>query len=252
MMMDDYGRFQPRTHQRINQLQTRLRTLDLPPTSEAHIHDALGVMLDAHCEQKGRQSGEDYAQHPLEVALHVIEQFGATSPEVIIAALLHDTVEDQARKLVAMRDTLPSTDGELQEQALRALADRFGPRVAELVSILTNPDFDALLAQYRRAGQETDKYQLYSQHFAQIYERDAEAFMIKMADFAQNALHLDTVPEGSRKAHFRRKYGPVILLTLDRLQTLTDPAHPLFAQRAALTAQLTAVYQRDYAPFINV
>ena len=102
-MMDDYGRFQPRTHQRINQLQTRLRTLDLPPTSEAHIHDALGVMLDAHCEQKGRQSGEDYAQHPLEVALHVIEQFGATSPEVIIAALLHDTVEDQARKLVAMR-----------------------------------------------------------------------------------------------------------------------------------------------------
>lgn len=245
--MDDYGRFQPQTRQRIHQLQDHLQALE--PASRARIHDALHVMLYAHQGQDGRRPGEDYALHPLEVTLHVIEEFGAIAPEIIIAALLHDTVEDQPARLLSLEKQPPRAGSPLPQQALQTLDARFGPRVAELVGLLTNPDFASLLAQHHAAERATTKYQLYQQHVLGIFEQDAEAFLIKMADFAQNALRLVEIPEGPRKAHFRRKYGPVILLVIERLNGLTDPAHPLFARRAALIKQLTAVYQRDYAPY---
>ncbi len=247
--MKDYGRFQPQTRQRIRQLEGHLQSF--APAYKTRIQDALQVMLYAHQGQDGRRPGEDYAQHPLEVALHVIEEFGATTPEIIIAALLHDTVEDQPARLLALDKQTQLASSPLPQQALQTLAARFGPRVAELVSLLTNPDFASLLAQHRAAGRAANKYQLYQQHFLGIFEQDAEAFMIKMADFAQNALQLHEVPEGPRKAHFRRKYGPLILLVIERLNSLTDPAHPLFARRAALIKQLNAVYQRDYAPYMT-
>lgn len=250
--MDDYGRFQPQTRQRINQLQGHLQTLS--PACQNRIQDALHVMLFAHQGQDGRRPGEDYALHPLEVALHVIEEFGAKTPEVIMAALLHDTVEDQADRLASLNQpaafaTAASAAAAPRAQALHTLTTRFGPRVAELVGILTNPDFSVQLGAYQESERAAAKNALYRQHVRAITEKDPEAFLIKMADFAQNALRLHEIPEGPQKAHFRRKYGPVILQLQGQLQSLVDPVHPLFSQRTLLIQQLTAVYQRDYAPY---
>ena len=52
---------------------------------------------------------------------------------MIAAALLHDTVEDHAAELASEGTTVA---------ALGALTARFGPRVAELVALVTNPEYE--------------------------------------------------------------------------------------------------------------
>ncbi len=244
--MDDYGRLQPQTRQYIQQLRGHLAHME--PEEQTRIENALHLMLFVHDGQNGRFPEEEFVQHPLKVTLHLIEVFGVTKPDLIIAALLHDSVEDQpARLLHASPSPLPP-DLPLREQALSVLAARFGERVAQLVGWLTNPDFASLMTQQQPAGYMADKNTLYQQHFMQIFAADAEAFTVKMADFAQNALQPGVYPQDPRRAHFLQKYGPVMRQLMEKLSLLDDPQHPLFAQRASLVAELTAVYQRDYAP----
>jgi guanosine-3',5'-bis(diphosphate) 3'-pyrophosphohydrolase len=68
--------------------------------------------------RKGAES-TPYINHPLEVARILVDEGGVTDPEVIAAALLHDTIEDT--------ETTPDE--------LRA---RFGERVTDLVLELTD------------------------------------------------------------------------------------------------------------------
>lgn len=56
------------------------------------IKKAFNVSLDAHKEMR-RKSGEPYIYHPLEVALVCVEEIGLGTTS-IVAALLHDVVED--------------------------------------------------------------------------------------------------------------------------------------------------------------
>lgn len=248
--MDDYGRLQPQTRQYIQQLREHLAHLQ--PEEQARIENALQLMLYAHEGQNGRFPNQEFAQHPLKVALHLIEVFGVAKPDLIIAALLHDSVEDQPARLLHTSPYPLPTDLPLREQALRALAARFGERVAQLVGWLTNPDFASLMAQQQAAGYTPDKNALYQQHVMHIFAADPEAFTIKMADFAQNALQLGAYPQDPRRPHFQQKYGPVMLQLMEKLPLLDDPEHPLFAQRSRLVAELTAVYQRDYASHPSV
>lgn len=70
-----------------------------------------------HRSQKRKTAAGDsvpYIEHPLD-AMNILAQCGVTDPEVLAAAVLHDTVED--------------TDTTLEE-----IAERFGPRVAALVA----------------------------------------------------------------------------------------------------------------------
>ena len=87
--------------------------------------DGTGLVLQAarfaarkHRDQrrKGEQA-EPYINHPLEVADVLWSEGGVTDPEVIAAALLHDTLEDTETTLNELRGT-------------------FGERVAALVGEL--------------------------------------------------------------------------------------------------------------------
>ena len=56
------------------------------------IKKAFNLSLEAHSEQR-RKSGEPYIYHPLAVAQICVEEIGLGTTS-IIAALLHDVVED--------------------------------------------------------------------------------------------------------------------------------------------------------------
>jgi GTP diphosphokinase / guanosine-3',5'-bis(diphosphate) 3'-diphosphatase len=56
------------------------------------IKKAFNVASEAHKEMR-RKSGEPYIYHPLEVALVCVEEIGLGTTS-IVAALLHDVVED--------------------------------------------------------------------------------------------------------------------------------------------------------------
>jgi GTP pyrophosphokinase len=88
----------------------------LKPGDAKFIKQAFNVSLEAHKDMR-RKSGEPYIYHPLEVALICVEEIGLGTTS-IVAALLHDVVED--------------TDWELED-----IEREFGPKVMTIIDGLT-------------------------------------------------------------------------------------------------------------------
>lgn len=89
-----------------------------PHESVDRIEEAYTLASRAH-EGQSRKSGEPYITHPLAVA-HILAGYGMDT-ETVMAALLHDTVEDT-------------------DMTLEAVADRFGETVAMLIDGVTKLD----------------------------------------------------------------------------------------------------------------
>ena len=91
------------------------------PTSElARLLDAVAFSADRHRNQRRKDAeASPYINHPIALARLIAADGGVTDVEVLMAAILHDTVED--------------TNTSLQE-----LRDRFGDRVAGIVSEVTD------------------------------------------------------------------------------------------------------------------
>lgn len=87
---------------------------------EPLIDSALAFAARAHAEQTRKATDIPYIVHPVGVLLILLEA-GETDPELLAAALLHDTVEDTAVTLA-------------QIQAA------FGARVAQIVEGCSEPD----------------------------------------------------------------------------------------------------------------
>lgn len=83
------------------------------------VYDAIEMAILAHKEQIRKLDGVIYVAHPIEVGM-MLAQSGA-SEEVIIAGILHDTVEDTVITL-----------GDIEK--------RFGARVMELVKACSEED----------------------------------------------------------------------------------------------------------------
>ena len=79
---------------------------------------AVSFVARAHRHQLRKDRETPYAAHPFRVCLIVRQVFGMDDPEVLTAALLHDTIEDTTTD----RDDLIET---------------FGPGVADWVAILS-------------------------------------------------------------------------------------------------------------------
>lgn len=89
--------------------------------STATRSEALFFMYGAHkaVEQKRKYTGECYSVHPIDVYQTLLYEVGVTDHNMLIAALLHDVVEDTG----------------VSEEDIRTL---FGDDVANLVSGLTD------------------------------------------------------------------------------------------------------------------
>ena len=127
------------------------------------IKDAFELALDAHKNQY-RKSGLPYIIHPIAVALIVAKEL-ELGPNPIIAALLHDVVED--------------TDYTLED-----VRKRYGDDVAFLVDIVTK--------------KKKEKYSHSKQvdNFRQLLESmqyDVRAVLIKLADRLHNMRTLESM-----------------------------------------------------------
>ena len=158
-------------------------TAYLKPEDVAAVIEALAFSASAHQGQL-RQSGAPYVSHPIAVAriltpLHMDTQ-------ALIAALLHDVVED--------------TDIRIED-----IAERFGRPVAEMVEGLSK----------------LDKLQFETQEDAQAENfrkmlmamaRDVRIILIKLADRLHNMRTLDAVPPDKRQRIARETmeiYAPI-------------------------------------------
>lgn len=139
--------------------------VDMDETDKKNIRFAYEMAVEAHREQR-RKSGEPYILHPIEVARICAEEIGL-GPTAIIAALLHDVVEDTAVTLADIRT-------------------RFGDKITNIVDGLTKlkRDFNPTTAQ--------------AENFKKVLSTliyDVRVVLIKMADRLHNMRTIGAMPK---------------------------------------------------------
>jgi (p)ppGpp synthase/HD superfamily hydrolase len=159
-----------------------------------------------------RRTREPYVSHVLRVTLRILCYYQVHDPEVLVAALLHDTVEDQPWAMAG----LPVGPGPPpREQALAVLTKRHGRRVARLVNAVTNqPD-----------RPEIDRIQQYVKHLATALDDEPWARVIKLSDFTDNGCGI-SYAIGPKVHHLARKYTPAVPVLRDLLARPDTPLHP--------------------------
>jgi guanosine-3',5'-bis(diphosphate) 3'-pyrophosphohydrolase len=148
-----------------------LRIADhLEPKDQETVRRAYERALAAHAGQR-RLSGEEYVNHPMEVAaiLAGLELDAAT----LAAALLHDTVEDT-----------PLTPEAVQKE--------FGPEVARLVDGVTKLGRISLRSDQQQQAENIRKMMV-------AMAEDLRVVLIKLADRLHNMRTLDPLPEVKRR-----------------------------------------------------
>lgn len=122
---------------------------------------AYRIAKAAH-QQQERDDGVRYFEHPRGVALILIEEFNSSDPDMIIAALLHDTVEDTFIFGVG-------------DDACWSLKKTFGNNVMRFV-----------LALSKERCSEEEKIERDRRYFAAIERADEKIKIIKCADRLHN------------------------------------------------------------------
>ncbi|WP_422756071.1 HD domain-containing protein [Micromonospora sp. WMMD708] len=168
--------------------------LELPAFATAD-RDRLAEALDlaAELHRDDRRSREPYLNHLLRVAIRMMHHYQVRDPDVIVAGLLHDAVEDHPGELAGAGTADPTA------AALAALADRFGDRVARLVAAVTNPVYDP----------ERDPHVQYREHVAASLDREPWARVIKVSDFTDNGVGV-VYAVGPKVARSAAKYRPLV------------------------------------------
>jgi hypothetical protein len=191
-----------------------------PEADRARLERALDLATRLHAGD--RRDREPYLNHLLRVAIRIISHYGVHDPDVICAALLHDTVEDHPDELVALGG---------QEGALAVLAAEFGPRVAELVAAVTNPSY----------APDRDAHDQYREHVAESLAASPWARVIKASDFTDNGVGLIHTT-GPRLHTLAAKYAPLVPVLRD---LIARPDTPLgAAAKEHILAQLDRADER--------
>lgn len=128
------------------------------------IRKAYEMAVEAHAKQR-RKSGEPYILHPITVARICAEEIGL-GPTAIIAALLHDVVEDT-------------------EVTLEDIRREFNPRIAKMVDGLTKLD-----AAYNAESPQAENFK----KVLSTLVDDVRIVLIKMADRLHNMRTLGAMP----------------------------------------------------------
>lgn len=159
------------------------------------------LALEAHRDDS--RGDHPYSTHFLRVATRIIsdDHLGVKDPELLIAALLHDTVEDHPEFYAEI--TPPNAHLSPREHSLLVINDQFSPRTAHLVGAVTNPEeLKKLSGDEKRAA--------YQDHVREVLATDEAAGIIKLSDFIDNCAGLGHNEDPERAAHLALKYLPLI------------------------------------------
>lgn len=174
------------------------------------VRQALAFARARHADQQRRGSPTPYWVHLVRVALE-LARWGQATPVLVVAALLHDVVEDTPTTLTEVREG-------------------FGPDVAELVGWMTAPasgDRDACDAYYAELRA----------------DGPAEAHVLKLADRTDNLRSIQALVMRTGDRHRRWAAAYLARTTADVMPLATDA--PSIARVALVTAMA------DLAPLVD-
>jgi hypothetical protein len=191
-----------------------------PDADRQRLERALDLAATLHAAD--RRQREPYVNHLLRVATRIITHYQVQDVDVICAALLHDAVEDHAAELAP---------GGGQQEALAVIAAQFGNRVAELVSAVTNPEYEP----------RGDKHKQYREHVAASLEASPWARVIKASDFTDNGVGLIHTT-GLKLSKLAGKYAPLVPVLKE---LIARPDTPLSADvKTRILGQLDRAKER--------
>jgi guanosine-3',5'-bis(diphosphate) 3'-pyrophosphohydrolase len=158
----------------------------------------------AHRYQLRKDGQTPYAAHPFRVCLIVRHVFGINDPKALMAALLHDTIEDT------------NTDQD-------DLFEHFGTEVPVWVSALSKD---------KRLPDE-DREAAYMETLAAA---PPQVIVCKLADIFDNLMDSHNLPAGHRERTINRSKGYLAFLRAN----LPEMARPAFALVEQLVAEVEA------------
>ena len=133
---------------------------------------ALDFAEQAHGDQ-WRRSGDPYIMHPCSVARILAEELDIRNPEILAAALLHDTVED------------------VEEVTCEVIRDKFGPSVEAIVEGCTK-------VTHYTGDRQTFKKLVHRKIFSGAAAK-LEVMIVKLADRLHNLRTLSSMPRDKRQ-----------------------------------------------------
>ncbi len=134
--------------------------------------EALDFSVDAHNDQ-WRRSGDAYILHPCAVAKILAEEMDITHPEILAAALLHDTVED------------------VEEVTAELVGQKFGSYVQAIVEGCTK-------VTHVSGDKQKDSRNTHKKIFTGAALRP-EVMLVKLADRLHNLRTLRAMPKAKRQ-----------------------------------------------------
>ncbi|HLW64885.1 MAG TPA: HD domain-containing protein [Gemmataceae bacterium] len=166
--------------------------------------EAIAFAARAHKPQIRKDNETPYVSHPFRVCLITRQLFGIDDPKVLMAAVLHDTVED--------------TDTDADD-----LIEKFGPEVANWVAQLSK---DKRLPEAEREAA----------YMGRLREAPWQVKICKLADMYDNLNDIGYLKPEKRKTTFKRLRG-----YLDCLKTnLPEQARRPFEMVTELLARQEA------------
>ena len=135
---------------------------------------ALHFAADKHRDQRRKDvHASPYVNHPIHVA-QILSEVGVEDPEILAAAILHDTVEDT-------------------ETSLGELATEFGDRVSRIVAEVTDD----------KSFPKQERKRLQIEHAPELSD---EASLVKVADKISNVTDVISNPPPDWNDERRKEY----------------------------------------------
>lgn len=200
------------THQEDHDRFLRRFKLRITPADMEKLDYAYDMAKYGHRNQI-RESGARYFEHIRATALILVDELGITDLDMIIAALLHDMLEDN---FLLTSNRIKVT---------------FGERVATLVSAITKPAKGD-----SRFESNDERHQWY---FEQIRNASLEAKIIKLADRLQNIRTLSSCPSNKQIAKINETKEVYLPLIADIAKEYPKKASYLLTQLEDALANLT-------------
>jgi guanosine-3',5'-bis(diphosphate) 3'-pyrophosphohydrolase len=155
----------------------------LPAEVVARLARAVEFARLHHGDQR-RKTGVPYLEHLLEALQVLVEGAAIARPDVLVAAVLHDVVEDT-----------PVT--------LDEVGAEFGPRVAELVGWVTIP----------APGPGETKSAVRQAYLRRLRDAPPDAVLVKLADRASNVQTLRNLPLDQQRSYYAQTVSYIVPLT---------------------------------------
>lgn len=219
-----------------------LTNQDWTSQEEDDINAAFSLAAELHESDMHRD--RSYTYHLLRVANRLVTHLGIHDSELVVAALLHDSVEDHAEDLVTLlsfgyKESLMSDKPVLkQELAIQKISSYFSERIATLVKTVTNPPGLRSNTSYESG---IENYQ--NKVISSI--TDVSAALLKFSDWCDNAVGIvHSELNNGRDNHFKFKYGGELIEAFENrfnqpdLQNLLSESALLYANRQLSLARV--------------